>query len=63
MPIEAWVALVVAAVLPSGGLFAVAWQAGRRDGQLVAILDELRRHDADHEARIRVIELGRPARR
>jgi hypothetical protein len=57
--VGAWVVVAIAVTVPSGGLFAVAWQGGRRDGQWAAILDELRRIGNDHETRIRAIESWR----
>ena len=51
-----WLAHAVAVTVPSSGIFALVWQAGRWAGQVNTTLDELRRGHGDHELRLRSIE-------
>jgi hypothetical protein len=51
-----WLALAVAVTVPSSGIFALVWQAGRWAGSVNATLDELRRGHDDHETRLRRVE-------
>ncbi|MGH3283226.1 MAG: hypothetical protein ACRDPD_00820 [Streptosporangiaceae bacterium] len=57
-----WAGVAVAVAVLAGTLVGRLWAAGRNQGKIDAVLEQLARLIADHEDRLRLLE-HRPARR
>jgi hypothetical protein len=60
----AWAGVLVTVALVAGGGIGAIWRAGRRDGKVDAVLEQLTDIAQDHETRLRIVEHKRaPERR
>lgn len=55
----AWAAVMVAIAIWAGGTAGWIWRAGRREGKIDVILQQLTQMAADHENRIRDLQRRR----